>query len=75
MSEQNVRVALGDRAYDILVGGDLLARAGEHIAPLLRRPFAVIVTDEHVARHHLEPLKRALALKNIGCETVILPAG
>lgn len=75
MKEQTVRVALGDRAYDIQVGGGLLERAGEHIAPLLRRPFAVIVTDEHVAKHHLDTLKRALALKNIGCETVILPPG
>ena len=75
MSEQTVRVALDDRAYDIRVGPGLLQRAGEHIAPLLRRPFAVIVTDEHVAGHHLDTLKRALALKNIGCETVILPPG
>jgi 3-dehydroquinate synthase len=75
MTEQKVRVALGDRAYDILVGGGLLERAGEHIAPLLRRPYAVIVTDENVAAKHLDTLKRALALKNVGCEAVILPPG
>lgn len=72
---KTVRVALDERAYDIQVGGGLLERAGDHIAPLLRRPFAVIVTDEHVAKHHLDTLKRALALKNIGCEVVILPPG
>lgn len=72
---RKVRVALDDRAYDILVGGGLLARAGEFIEPLLRRPFAVIVTDENVADRHLGTLKRALAQKNIGCEAVILPAG
>jgi len=72
---KTVRVALDERAYDIQVGPGLLERAGDHIAPLLRRPFAVIVTDEHVAKHHLDTLKRALALKNIGCEVVILPPG
>lgn len=75
MTEQKVRVALGDRAYDIHVGGGLLPRAGELIAPMLHRRFAVIVTDETVAAAHLETLKRALALQNIGCEAVILPPG
>lgn len=72
---QTVRVDLDNRGYNIQVGGGLLERAGEHIAPLLRRPFAVIVTDQHVAAQHLDTLKRALALKNIGCEAVILPPG
>lgn len=72
---KTVRVDLGQRAYDIRVGGGLLEQAGEHIAPLLRRPFAVIVTDRNVAAAHLDTLKRVLALKNIGCEVVILPPG
>ncbi|HLT77141.1 MAG TPA: 3-dehydroquinate synthase [Ferrovibrio sp.] len=75
MTQHRVRVALGERAYDILVGGGLLDRAGEHIAPLLRRSFAVIVTDENVAARHLEPLKRALAQQGIGSEAIILPPG
>lgn len=75
MSERIVQVALADRAYEIRVAAGLLSHAGEHIAPLLHRRFAVIVTDENVAARHLEPLKRALALQNIGCEAVILPPG
>lgn len=74
-SPKIVRVDLGQRAYDIKVGGGLLEQAGEHIAPLLRRPFAVVVTDSNVAATHLDTLKRALALKNIGCEAIILPPG
>ncbi len=74
-NSKTVRVDLGRRAYDIQVGAGLLERAGEHVAPLLRRPFAVIVTDRNVAAAHLDTLKRALVLKNIGCETVILPPG
>lgn len=72
---KTVRVDLGQRAYDIKVGGGLLETAGDYIAPLLRRPFAVIVTDQNVAATHLDTLKRALALKNIGCEAIILPPG
>lgn len=75
MTQHRVRVALGERAYDILVGGGLLDRAGEHIAPLLRRSFAVIITDENVAARHLEPLKRALAQQGIGSEAILLPPG
>ena len=75
MTAHKVRVALGDRAYDIIAGGGLLPQAGSHIAPLLRRRFAVIVTDENVAARHLGTLQRALAQQNIGCEAVILAAG
>src|SRR3546814_11969368 len=75
MSERIVQVALADRSYEIRVAAGLLSRAGEHIAPLLHRRFAVIVTDENVAARHLEPLKRDLELQNIGCEAVILPPG
>ena len=30
---RTVRVGLGDRAYDVVVGGDLLGRAGVLLAP------------------------------------------
>ncbi len=53
---ERLRVELGERGYDILVGPGLIGRAGAEILPLLRRRQAVIVTDETVARHHLAPL-------------------
>ncbi len=70
-----VAVDLGARSYDILIGEDLIADAGTRIGPLLTRPFAAIVTDENVARHHLQPLRNALAARGIATEAVILPAG
>lgn len=75
MSERTVRVALGERGYDIRVGSGLLRQAGSLIAPLLRRPFAVIVTDVHVAGRHLETLQAALAAAGIRSETVVLEPG
>ena len=36
-SVERLRVELGERAYDILIGPELIARAGDHILPLMRR--------------------------------------
>jgi len=70
-----LRVELGERGYDILVGPGLIGRAGALILPLLRRRQAVVVTDENVARHHLAPLGASLAEHRIAHHTVVLPPG
>ena len=70
-----VRVGLGERSYDILIGEGLTARAGELIRPLLQRPFVAIVTDETVAGLHLAPFCAALREAGIASEAVILPPG
>jgi 3-dehydroquinate synthase len=72
---ETVKVALGDRSYDIAIGGDLLRQAGKRIAPLLRRPFAAIVTDTNVAGRYLEPLEEALAAEGIASKAIVLPPG
>jgi 3-dehydroquinate synthase len=75
MTVETVRVDLAGRAYDISIGQGLIARAGEIIAPLLKRKFAAIVTDENVGKLHLLPLQQALAAYGIESQPVILPAG
>ncbi len=70
-----LRVELGERAYDILIGPNLIAQAGEHILPLMRRKQAVIVTDEIVAKPLLAPLRQGLDAAGITHSTVILPPG
>lgn len=72
---KTVRVNLDDRSYDILVGPGLISRAGELAAPLLRRRRVAIVTDAHVAQHHLDMLKASLDASGIRHDTVILPPG
>ena len=69
------QVSLGERSYDILVGAGLLAAAGQHIAPVLRAPRVVIVTDSNVAPLHLAALERALADASIAYDAVVLPPG
>ena len=45
-----LRVALGERSYEITIGAGLLDRAGELLAPLLPLRRMVIVTDENLRR-------------------------
>jgi 3-dehydroquinate synthase len=79
MSDANilhrVPVSLADRSYEILIGKNLIAHAGEIIQPHLKRPLAVVVTDENVAKTHLADLQKSLAAKNIVVKSIIMPAG
>jgi 3-dehydroquinate synthase len=74
-SFEQLRVELADRAYQILVGPQLIERAGREISPLLRRRQAVIVSDETVARHYLAGLRDSLSAFGIAHHTVLLPSG
>ena len=72
---ETVPVSLGERSYDIHIGEGLLAKAGDLIAPLLKRPLTAIVTDENVAKAHLATLERALAAKGIRSTAIVMPPG
>ncbi len=72
---QRLPVALGARSYDILVGEGLLATADRHLAPLLKRPRVVVVSDETVAALHLPTLTATLRAAGIAVESVVLPPG
>jgi 3-dehydroquinate synthase len=72
---ETVCVDLAGRSYEIRIAPDLLSDAGAHIAPLLPRPFTVIVTDETVAELHLDTLKVGLAEAGITAEAIVLPPG
>jgi 3-dehydroquinate synthase len=72
---ETVHVGLVGREYDIHIGPGLLARSGELIAPLLKRPRVAIVTDENVAKAHLDNLKNGLQAADIESVSLVLPAG
>ncbi|MEM1130243.1 MAG: 3-dehydroquinate synthase, partial [Pseudomonadota bacterium] len=72
---ESVHVPLGARAYDVDIGTGLIAEAGARIAPLLKRPFVAIVTDDRVAPLHLATLQQALASERIEAAHLVLPAG
>ena len=73
--ETRVRVDLGERAYDIVIGVGLIEKAGELIRPLLARGRTVIVTDRNVADRHLDALEAALDAENIEYQSIILDPG
>jgi len=74
-SHERLGVALGARSYDILVGDGLIAEAGRHIAPLLKRDRVFVVTDANLAELHLARLERALDEANLTYEAIVLPPG
>lgn len=72
---ESLTVDLGDRSYPILIEDGLIRNIGPHIAPLLKRPRTMIVTDTHVADHYLVPLGTALAMENISFSSFVLDPG
>ena len=70
-----LRVDLGERSYDILVGDGLLAGAGKLIAPVLAEPRTVVITDENVEKHCLGTLEKSLDEAGIGHQSIVLEAG
>jgi 3-dehydroquinate synthase len=70
-----VNVALGDRAYDIVIGRGQLASLGTRAAALKPGAKAAIVTDDTVARFHLEAAEAALAAGGLSTSRVVVAAG
>jgi 3-dehydroquinate synthase len=70
-----VRVALGPRAYDIAIGRGLLANLGQRIKDLRPGARVAIVTDETVARLHLNATESALKTAGIDSARIIISTG
>jgi 3-dehydroquinate synthase len=74
-SDSRLRVELGSRSYDILIGPGLIAAAGRHLRPLAGGARAIVVSDSHVAPLHLPTLEASLAGAGIASRSILLPAG
>ena len=70
-----VQVALGDRAYDIVIGRGLLTSLGARIKALRPGARVALVTDETVARHHLAAAEAALKSAGIDAARIVVPGG
>ena len=60
MAADSVRVDLGERSYDILIGSDLLAKSAEFIGPMLARPRLSIIADPAVSKIYLSPVRNSM---------------
>ncbi|NVN04156.1 3-dehydroquinate synthase [Asaia spathodeae] len=70
-----VPVTLESHHYEVLIGSDLISRAGAYLAPILPQKRAVVVTDENVAVLHLPRLMAALAETGIEAKSFVVPVG
>ncbi len=70
-----VPVALGDRAYDILIGRGALGALGQRWPALKAGRRAAIVTDAHVDRLHRPAVEAALRALGVEVATIVVAAG
>jgi 3-dehydroquinate synthase len=70
-----VRVALGARSYDIVIGRGLIASLGTRISALRPGAKVAIVTDENVARVALDAVEAAFSGSSIAASRVIVQVG
>jgi 3-dehydroquinate synthase len=70
-----VKVALGERSYDIVIGRDVLASLGARVAALRPGVRTAIVTDRTVARHWLAKTEASLNAAGIATSRIIVEEG
>jgi 3-dehydroquinate synthase len=70
-----VKVGLGDRTYDIVIGRGVLRTLGERIEALRPGARAAIVADESVAGLHLAAAQGALAAAKVDSSGIVVPPG
>ncbi len=77
MTDHIVRVELGQRSYDIVIGKNVLDQAGERVRAVLPKPKSrvFILSDETVWGLHGPSLKASLDQAGIPSDTITVPAG
>src|SRR5260221_8252203 len=70
-----VDVALGERAYDIVIGRDVMQSLGARVAALRPGARTAIVTDRNVAKHWLEKAEASLSEAGIATSRIIVDEG
>jgi len=70
-----VKVALGERSYDIVIGRGLLPSLGQRITALRPGAKLAIVSDETVANFHLSTAAAAAADAKLEAVSLVVPPG
>lgn len=70
-----VRVDLGERSYDILIGRGLIEEAGSEIASILPKARLAIIADETVAELHLASFSESLGASGLDHSAYTVPSG
>ena len=72
---RRVPVTLSSCSYDVVIGENLLARAGALLTAKLPQKRTVVVTDETVARLHLQTLLEGLSETGVSASVIIVKPG
>jgi shikimate kinase/3-dehydroquinate synthase len=72
---RRLHVVLPSTSYDVVIGDNLLARAGALLAPKLQQKRAVVITDQTVAGLHLKTLMNGLAETAIAASAIVVKGG
>jgi len=70
-----VDVALGERAYDIVIGRDVLRSLGARVAALRPGARTAVVTDRTVAKFWLEKTEASLSAAGVATSRIIVDEG
>ena len=70
-----IHLPLGDRSYDILIGGGILDRLEEYLAPIVGTARLFVVTEENVSALYESKVKAALARGGFGGSWFTLTPG
>ncbi len=72
---ETVRVELGERSYDVLIGEGLIGETLAHAQATFGDAKYAIVTDDNVAVAHLDTVEAPLKDADLWRTSVVLPAG
>lgn len=70
-----VRVDLGEKSYDIVIGSGVISELSSQIKKIQNYNKIIILTDQNVAKHHLENLKNSLKPLSAEVDQIIVSAG
>ena len=72
---RTVNVPLGNRSYEIKIGGGLLAALGGQCARLKLGPRCAIITDTNVGKRFAKPAFNSLARAGFSPALIVVPSG
>ncbi len=59
---KKLAVELGKRSYDIIIGNDILANAGDYICEVVKTKHFIIITDDNIPEEYCKKLKLSLGV-------------
>jgi 3-dehydroquinate synthase len=74
-ARREVRVELGERSYDVVIGEGLLSEAGARTAKFLPRKRAIVVADDTAHKLHGATLAAGLEAAGVAVDVIALEPG